>query len=343
MTFQWPIMLYSLALIPVVVLLYLRAQRRRSLLSEQFRTVFQDNTARRRNPGFRRHIPALLFLIGLAVLLVALARPQAEVSLPRVEGTIILVMDVSGSMAATDAQPNRLEAAKTAARQFILSQPETVKIGIVSFSGSGFAVQRPTNDQQALLSALGRLSPQTGTSLGQGIAVALNTIAMDMGAEPVPTPDTSGMDPQQLMRADASLLAQIPKGPFPSAVIVLLSDGENNQPIDPLAAAQAAAERSVRVHALGFGTTAGTTLKVDGYNVHTALDEAALQEIARVGGGVYYNAQNEQEPQIIYKNITPQLVVKPEMVEITFLLTGASILALLLGTAFSIIWFNRFP
>ncbi len=340
-------MLYLLVLVPLVILLYLRVQRRRRLLADSFGRTFNSPEIQKRSPGIRRHIPALVFLISLIILVVALARPRAEVNLPRVEGTVLLVMDVSGSMAATDAEPSRMEAAKKMAREFVLNQPETVEIGIVSFSGSGFAVQRPTNDQQTLLSSIDHLRPQKGTSLGQGIVVALNTIAIDAGLEPdAPFPGgqtLSTPDPQQGMRADQALLEQLPQGSFPSAVIVLLSDGENNTSIDPMAASQAAMERDVRVNAIGFGTTAGTTLEVDGFNVHTALDEAALQQIVQVTGGVYYNAQNEQDPHSIYKNITPQLVVKPEMMEITFLLTGAGVLAMLLGAVLSMLWFNRFP
>ncbi len=115
------------------------------------------------------------------IILVALARPQAQISLPRVEGTVMLVFDVSASMGATDVEPTRLEAAKTAAREFVLSQPETVQIGIVSFSGSGFTVQAPTNDANTLLNTIDRLEPTSGTSLGQGILSALHTIAVDAG------------------------------------------------------------------------------------------------------------------------------------------------------------------
>mgnify|MGYP001259523760 CR=1 FL=1 len=339
MTFLWPTMLFSLLAVPVVVLLYLRVQRRRRVLSKTFESFGKPPTTRARGPGFRRHIPPLLFLVSLVILLVALARPQAEISLPRVEGTVMLVFDVSYSMAAQDAEPTRLAAAKTAAQEFVLSQPETVKIGIVSFSSSGFSVQSPTNDPNALTAAIERLKPENGTSLGQGISVALNAIAVDAGLPPAPTPAPSSEDASR----EQNPLDLLPEGPYPPSVIVLLSDGENDQSVDPLEAAKAAFDRGVRVDALGFGTPGGSDLEVKGSVVHTALDEPALQSIVQVAGGTYYNAQNEADPRAVYANLTPELVIKPEKMEITSVFTGASLLVLLLGAVFSIVWFNRLP
>jgi Ca-activated chloride channel family protein len=342
-------MLYFLLAVPVIVLLYLRTQRRRSVLAENFGRFGMTQFSRQRVPGFQRHIPATLFLVGLVVLLIALARPQAQVDLPRVEGTVILVFDVSASMAAKDAEPTRIEAARNAAREFVLSQPETVQIGIVSFSEGGFAVQMPTNDTNDLLTSIERLKPQSGTSLGQGILVALNTIAIDAGlvgeeqlAAEEPQQDDA-QDQQRRSPPEADLLEQLPEGPYPSSVIVILSDGENNQSIDPLAAAQAAADHNVRIDALGFGTTAGIILELDGFSVHTALDEAALKQITQVAGGSYYYTQGEQDPQAVYANLRPQLVIKPETIEITALLTAVSILILGLGAVFSMFRFNRLP
>jgi Ca-activated chloride channel family protein len=290
-----------------------------------------------------------LFLLSLVILLFALARPQAEINLPRVEGTVILVFDVSGSMAANDANPTRMEAAQAAAREFVLSQPQTIKIGMVSFSGTGFTVQTPTNDTQNLLAAINRLKPQSGTSLGQGIAVALKTIAADAGLvsekqnmpENATATPTAGQGAQQQGSLQQDILAQLPEGPYPSAVIVMLSDGENNQSIDPLKAAQAATEHNVRIDALGFGTTEGVTLEINGFSVHTALDEATLQQITDTANGTYYNPSNEPDIQAVYKSLTPQFVIKSEKMEITAIFAGASILILILGTGFSLLWFNR--
>ena len=249
-------------------------------------------------------------------------------------------------MGATDVEPSRLEAAKTAAREFVLSQPETVQIGIVSFSGSGFTVQTPTNDTNTLLSTIDRLQPTSSTSLGEGILAALNTIAVDAGLtaiDPAVDTDTAAMElaGQTSEPVQEETLVELPEGLYPSSVIVLLSDGENSQGSDPLEAAQAAAEHGVRIDALGFGTTAGITLEVDGYSVHTALDEGTLQKIAQAAGGAYYAAQSEADPAEVYANLSPELVVKTESMEITSILAGGSILILLVSSLFSMLWFGR--
>jgi Ca-activated chloride channel family protein len=347
MTFLWPSMLLLLVLVPMIILFYWRVQRRRQTALAGLSALGGGKSARKRVPGFRRHIPAALFLLGLVILVAALARPQAEVELPRLEGTVILVFDVSGSMAATDTPPTRIEAAKATAKEFVLSQPATVQIGIVSFSGSGFTVQAPTDDAQDLLAAINRLQPTSGTSLGQGILVALNTIAMDAGLDPVGQASEEAAepapDPDQQPPRGNELLMQLPEGPYPNSVIVLLSDGENNESIDPLEAAQAAADRAVRIDAIGFGTAAGATLEVDGYKVHTALDENMLQQITGTAGGAYFNAQNEQDPQAVYASLAPQLVVKPVSMEITSIFAGASLLIVILGAVLSLVWFTRLP
>lgn len=354
MSFLWPPMLLSLLALPVLVVVYLMIQRRRqaNLARIGLARLKPAAPASGARPGLRRHIPPGLFLLGLGILLFALARPQAKINLPRVEGTVVLVFDVSASMGATDVEPSRIEAAKAAAREFILSQPETVKIGIVSFSASGFTVQPPSNDANRLLAAVDRLAPTSGTSLGQGILAALNTIAVDAGLAPANPDENASGDTSELAeteedaaldraRLETELLDQLPEGAYPPAVIVLLSDGENNQSIDPLIAAEAAQERSVRVDALGFGTSAGTTLELDGFSVHTALDEATLRAITQAAGGSYYPAQSEQDPKEIYAKLTPELVIKPEAIEITSVLAGASLLVLLLGSLFSMALFNR--
>jgi len=146
---------------------------------------------------------------------------------------------------------------------------------------------------------------------------------------------------EQRVPPEADLLAQLPEGEYPSSVIVILSDGEDNQSINPIEAAQAAADRRVRIDALGFGTTAGATLELDGFLVHTALNEAMLQHITQVGGGTYYSAASQGDPQAVYANLTPHLVVKSEKMELTALLAGASIVVLLVGSVFSLLWLNR--
>jgi Ca-activated chloride channel family protein len=335
MSFIWPVMLLLLLLVPLFVWLYLRMQQRRRRFAASFGTLGLVQEAAGRKLGRRRHIPPAFFLAGLTILLLAMARPQTVVSLPRVEGTVILAFDVSGSMAADDLKPTRMEAAKGAALEFVQHQPTSVQIGIVAFSDGGFTVQPPTNDQEAILATINRLTPQRGTSLGQGILVSLNTIAGD--DEP-----TRSLDNSQTP-APTVTPTPLPEGTYTSAAIILLTDGENNQAPDPLAAAQAAADRGVRIYPVGIGSTAGTLLQVEGFTVHTQLDEAMLQQIAQLTDGAYYNAENEEELRTIYQNLDPQLVVKAEKMEVTSIFAGAGILVLLIGGTFSLLWFSRVP
>ncbi|CAN5863246.1 hypothetical protein BH10CHL1_BH10CHL1_15970 [soil metagenome] len=296
-----------------------------------------QETAGRRRLGRRRHLPPIFFLLGLILLLVALARPQAVISLPRIEGTVILAFDISGSMAAEDLKPTRMEAAKVAARDFVERQPSTVQIGVVGFSDNGFAVQPPTNDQDAILGAINRMTPQRGTSLGQGILASLK--AIEVNNQPPQTPRLySNLTPTPVASP-----TPVPKGTHSPAVIVLLTDGENNENPDPLAAAQTAIDRGVRIYTVGIGSAAGTTLHINGFTVHTQLDEATLQQIAQLTDGIYYNAENQQELRSVYDNLNPQLVIKPEAMEVTSIFAGASILTMLIGGAFSLLWFSRLP
>lgn len=335
MSFMWPMMLLLLLVIPLAVWLYVRLQRRRQLALARYGSLGFVQGAGGNRLGLRRHVPPTLFLAGLTILLVALARPQTVVSLPRVEGTVILTFDVSGSMAATDLQPTRLEAAKAVARDFVQRQPRSVQIGVVAFSDNGLAVQAPTNDQAAILAAINRITPQRGTSLGQGILASLNTL--DANAEddmrrystltPTPTPTPPPVAP----------------GSDTSTAIVLLTDGENTGPPEPLEAAQLAADRGVRVYTVGIGSAAGVNLEVEGFTVHTQLDEETLQQIAQLTAGTYYNAESQEELRAIYENIELQLVVRPEETEITALFAGVGLLILLIGGTCSFLWFSRVP
>jgi Ca-activated chloride channel family protein len=333
MSFIWPAMLLFLVVVPLFIGIYILLQQRRRRLTARYGDLglFQGGVGR--GPGIRRHIPPALFLIALTILVIALARPQTVFSLPKEEGTVILAFDVSGSMAADDLKPNRMEAAKAAAREFVQRQPRSVLIGVVAFSDSGFTVQVPTNDQETILATINRLKPERGTSLANGILVSLKTIAVNPGQVSQPESNLTPMPTPTPM----------PEGTYTSAIIVLLTDGENTAPPDPFAAAQTAADRGVRIYTVGIGSAAGVTLDVNGFTVHTQLDEATLQQISQLTAGAYYTAENEQELQTVYENLDRQLVIKPEKMEVTSVLAGASILILLVGGAFSFLWFSRLP
>lgn len=333
MTFILPSMLAGLLLIPILIGLYIYIvrMRRRQLARQGNFGIASDATGK--PTGALRHLPWIMFILGLAGLLVAMARPEAEVSLPRIEGTVILAFDVSGSMAANDSQPTRIDAAKAAAKAFVEHQPSTVQIGIVAFSDTGFSVQAPSYDQQSILAAINRLTPQRGTSVANGILVSLDTIQK---AEQPDTSLYSNLTPVPTVQP-----TPVPAGTYDSAVIVLLSDGENNEQPDPVAAAQAAAKRGVRVYTVGLGSPAGVDLHVNGFTVHTQLDEPMLKQIAQVSGGTYYNAQTAQQLINIYDNLDPALIVKPEETELTAVFAGASALFLLIGGIYSLLQFGR--
>lgn len=326
-------MLLLVLLIPAIVALYLwLQQRRRRLIASYGSSMLFGSVARQ--TSVRRHIPPVLFMLALTILIIALARPEAVVGVPRIEGTVILAFDISGSMAADDLEPTRMEAAKSAAQAFVERQPPTVRIGIVAFSDSGLAIVQPTYDQEEILAAIRRLDPARGTSLGNGMLVSLSVI----DTKPEDTNYYSNLTPQPTPSP-----TPVPAGTYTSGVIVLLTDGENTEEPDPLEVAQAAVDRGVRVHTIGIGSAAGTTLNIEGFNVFTQLDEALLQTIAQLTGGSYYNAQSEEELLAIYDNLDREFVIHPEPMEITPLFAGIGILILLLGGVLSLLWFGRVP
>jgi Ca-activated chloride channel family protein len=330
MSFIWPVMLLSLLLLPVLVQLYLRR--------EQVRRRWAAHTGFGLLPAAdsRRHVPFVFFLFGLIILLVSLARPQTTLSLPHVEGTAILVFDVSGSMAADDVKPTRLEAAKAAAIEFVRYQPRTVQIGLVAFSEAGLSVQPPTNDQAALIAAINRLSLARGTSLASGLFAALNVIAAQHANEPPSF--YSNITPMP-----TATPAPVPPGSNRSTVVVLFTDGENTVNPDPLTAVQAAADRGIRVYPVGIGSPEGATLQVEGFLVHTQLDEAMLLDIAQRTAGKYYNAVSQADLREVYQAVQAQLYVRPEDTEVTAIFAGAGIAFLLIGGALSLWWFSRLP
>lgn len=325
-------MLWSLILIPLLILYYLRMQRRRTQLALRYGSlglVQQTSTV-----NSRRHIPAMLFLLGMIILFIALARPQMVLGLPNREGIVILAFDVSGSMAAEDFEPNRLEAAKIIAIDFVERQPPTVRIGVVAFSEGGFSVQLPSNDQAAIIESIQRLTPQRGTSLANGIIVSLNTIANATGQAPIVGFDEANV-PAPLVPVEVI--------ENESAVIVLLTDGENNMEPDPIEAAQFAADRGIQIHTIAIGSVEGTVVTVNGITVFTQVNEEGLQQISELTGGLYFNAQNEEELAEVYESIEPNFVFDPEETEVTAVFAGISILILLFGGMLSLLWFSRVP
>jgi Ca-activated chloride channel family protein len=338
MSFAWPTLLLILLCVPLLLLFYLRVQQRRRRFAARYGSLTLVRDAQGQGAGTRRHIPAMVFLAGIAILIVSMARPHARVSLPKVEGTVILTFDISGSMAADDIEPTRMEAAKATAREFVENQPSGVRIGVVAFSDGGISVQAPTDDREKTLATIERLVPRRGTSVGNGILVALNTIAVDAGDPPLlNTNNLSGATEPEPTAPDA------PQGWYTSAVIVLLSDGENNESPDPAVVSDLAADLGVRVYTVGVGSVAGADLDIEGFTVHSQLNEPMLQYISVNTGGLYYNANNEEDLRRIYSDLRPKLTIRPEELEVTFIFAAVGLLVFLTGGLLSLLWFGHVP
>jgi len=327
-------MLPALLLVPLAIWRYRRLLQQRQGRAVALGTLGQLSQPTNRPLGRRRHLPFAFFVSALTLLLLGLARPEMAVSLPRVEGTVILAFDVSNSMAAADLDPTRIDAAKAAARAFVAQQPATIRIGVVAFGNGGLIAQTPTNEASDVLSAIERLNPQGGTSLGQGIFTSLVAIAGD--TLPI---DESAFDPESFDENAPPL--QI--GFFPSSVVLLLTDGENTAPPEPLAVAQAAAEAGIRIFPIGIGSPEGAVIDVEGFKILTQLNEGALEEIAALTNGTYYHAADADTLREIYETIDLQLTVRGEQMEITALLAMIAFVLALIGGVLSMLWFGRVP
>jgi Ca-activated chloride channel family protein len=362
MTLLWPSLLWLGFVVPVLALLYLWAQRRRRRYAARYASLMVVKDALGKGPGFRRHVPVILFLSGLAVGIFALGRPEATVTLPSNRGTVILAIDISGSMRAHDIKPSRLEAARAAAHRFIENQPRQVRVGIVAFAGTAALVQAPTTVRDDLYAAIERLHPQRATAVGSAIVVALEAIFEDAkkadadqpaGGDPLAGPPagaqgsqdpqgTQGSQDQPLQAgADPQPPAPVAPGSYTSAAIVLLTDGQTNTGPDPLDAADQAANRGVRIFTVGVGTTQGDIVGAEGRSFRVALDEDTLKKIAHNTMGSYYRASDEGELMRIYQALSVRLVMGRDTMEITALFAGVALAILLVGALLSQLWFNR--
>jgi Ca-activated chloride channel family protein len=353
MTFLWPEPLWLLALVPVIVGLYLLVLRRKKRAAVRYASLAMIKDAMTAGNRFRRHVPPLLFLVSLTLMLFAIARPAAVVTLPSQHETIILAMDVSGSMRAVDVKPNRLTAAQEAARAFINDQPRNVRIGIVSFAGTAAVVQPPTENREDLLAAIDRFTLQRGTAIGSGILVSLKTIfpdvEFDLGrSNPrINASDTGrgrslgrpGAADKDAKGKEADKPAQ--PGSYASAAIILLTDGQATTGPDPVEAAKMAADRGVRVYTVGIGTVAGEIIGAEGWSMRVRLDEESLKQIATVTRADYYYAGTATDLKKIYEGMNAKLVLKKQQTEITALVVAAAAVFAVLAAGLSLMWFNR--
>jgi Ca-activated chloride channel homolog len=328
MSFAAPAMLLTLLVVPVLIVGYcwLLSRRRRS--RAELGTMGLVQTSSGQSLGWRRHAPATIFLIGIILLLVGLARPQATLDFPHREGTVILAFDISNSMTADDIKPTRIQAAKTAARMFVDNQPSTIRIGVVDFNDGGFVIQQPTHAKKDVLDAIARLGkPSGGTALGQGILTALGAIT-----------GTPIVLDQQALEQNATQPTVRFVG---SATVLLLTDGENTSRTDPLALADVAAQAGVRVDTIGLGSAGGAVVEIDGFQVATSLDEDLLRQIATASNGTYFHAGDAGALAKIYDTIDLRLTVEGKQREVTSLVAGAGLVVFLVAAALSARWFGR--
>jgi Ca-activated chloride channel family protein len=332
-----------------MVAVYVWSLRRRRKAALRYASLGLVKAALGKRHRFRRHIPPLLFLIGMIAAIFAISRPSAIVTLPSDQRTIILTMDVSLSMRASDVEPSRIVAAQTAAKAFVREQPPDVRIGIVSFAGTASVVQPPTHNREDLVAAIDRFELQRHTAIGSGIIVSLATLFPDEGIDLEPllfgkgtsTARRQGVAIERAGQPEKKTFKPVAAGSNASAAIILLTDGRRTTGPDSLDAAKMAADRGVRIYTVGFGMPGGGVAAMDGYSMFMAFDEEALKAIAEVTHGEYFHAASAAELAKIYQGLNARLVLEKKETEISALVIGAAIILLLVSAMLSVLWFNR--
>jgi Ca-activated chloride channel homolog len=344
MNFLWPEFLWLLAALPLLILLYVWLLRRKKKMALRYASLSIVKEAMGAGQALRRHIPPALFLLALAAMLLATARPVAVVTLPSNQQTIILAMDVSGSMRATDVQPNRLVAAQNAAKAFIAELPRHVKVGIVAFAGSAQVAQLPTTNHEDLVTAIDRFQLQRATATGNAIVISLATLFPDDGIT-LESMQTSrdrqrgtAIDEEKKEKKEFKPVAP---GSFTSAAIIMLTDGQRTTGVDPLDAAKMAADRGIRVYTVGIGTVDGETIGFEGWSMRVRLDEETLKAIATKTSAEYFYAGTAVDLKKVYETLSSRLTVEKKETEISALVAMAAAALALLSAGLSLLWFNR--
>jgi Ca-activated chloride channel homolog len=344
MNFLWPQFLWLLAAAPLLVLLYIWLMRRKKKLALRYASLSIVREAMGVRQSVRRHIPPFLFLLAMVAMLIAAARPMAVVVLPSNQQTIILAMDVSGSMRATDVQPSRLVAAQNAAKAFITELPRHVKVGIVAFAGSAQVAQLPTVNREDLVTAIDRFQLQRATATGNAIVISLATLFPDAGIDLQSL--QTGRERQRGMAIDGDKkekkdFTPVAPGSYTSAAIIMLTDGQRTTGVDPLEAAKMAADRGVRVYTVGIGTVDGETIGFEGWSMRVRLDEETLKAIANKTSAEYYYAGTANDLKKVYETLSSRLTVEKKETEVSALLAMAAAALALLSAGLSLLWFNR--
>jgi Ca-activated chloride channel homolog len=341
LTFDWPVALAGLLIIPLAVGAYLLVQKRRSRYAVRFTNLDLLANVVERTPGWRRHLPAALYLTALAALVFALARPQMIVSVPNEEGTILLVTDVSGSMNARDVLPTRLAAAQEAAEALIDQLPQDFRVGLVTFSSGAQTLVAPTTDHESVRLAIRALYPRGSTAMGDAIVHSLDLLRQ----QPV---DESSNGRWQGGGAPTAVPSAQDRDAFPPAVIVLLSDGFNTAGVaEPLEAARDARAFDIPIFTVALGTQDGVAEVLDTTGrmriVRVPPDEDTLRDIAQITNARFFSAPSAQELKSVYEDLGSRIGHTDEQREVTHLFAAAAALFVVLAGGLSLAWFNRFP
>ena len=335
MSFLSPEFLWLLIAVPLIAGCYLLLLKKRKQAALRYANLEIVKAAIGRGLWWRRHVPPAILLAALGVMLFATARPTAVITLPTHHETVILAMDVSGSMRANDVEPSRIEAAQAAARAFIAQQPRSTRIGVVAFAGSAALVQPPTRNRHDLRAAIDQLQLQHATAVGSGILVSLKAIFPQDEFE-LPPPGQRRPAKQSLPTAKA-----VPPGSYAEAAIILLTDGQTTAGPDPVDAARLAAARGVRVFTVGVGTDNGQILNGEGWSMRVRLDEEPLKAIADLTRAEYFYAGSAPDLRKVYETLRAKLVLEKKETEITALFSALAAAAVLLSATLSLLWFNR--
>jgi Ca-activated chloride channel family protein len=356
MNFLAPQLLLGLLLIPVAIGFYLWAQRRRSRYAVRFTNLALLSNLAPRRPSWRRHLPPILYLGAIAALLIGLARPTMVLKVPREDATVILTMDVSGSMRATDVSPTRLDAAKASALSFIDQLPANVRVGVVAFASEPVTLVSPTTDRAQTKEAINSLQARDGTAMGDALMQVLDIaekIQKDNSSE---TPDAStapgastAPDPSAAPGSSSSPTTGTDKpADKPLVAAILLSDGANSVgQAQPLDAAQRAKTLGVPIYTIALGTPDGTVDVQDNFGQNVTLnvppDTQTLQQIASITGGQSFNAPTAAQLASVYDNLQSRIGYTEQTQEVTFALVGAGLLLVIVGAGLSAVWFGRLP
>ncbi|HEX4836012.1 MAG TPA: VWA domain-containing protein [bacterium] len=328
MKFLWPAALLLYLAVPVLAGGYVWMLRRPA--RERVRYPRIDLVARAAAAGgrWRRHVPAVLYLVALCGVIFTLARPVAPVPVPDNRTAVMLSMDVSRSMMAHDVVPTRLDAAKKAAVQFVRTLPRGAKVGLVSFSSYATLISPPTDDHDRVIQAINNLNLEFATAIGDGLLEALYALPGRQRSDNAVTP---GLPPAPPENADR----------LPPATVVLLSDGQSNRGTSPEDAANAARLMRVRVYTVGLGSPEGTFLELGGRSIFVRLDEETLKQIAEVTGGEYWRVSSTTELSRVYTRLGRSIGWERRAVEVSGL-ASVAVAGLFVATlAVSLLWMRR--